>query len=158
MSQVIDTEFSYQKFGDNCFQLTSRFQFHSRIVTGNPATMAFIQYDGEGLFVLYPGFCWDGASDGNPHQTDKELWFSIMHDCKFRLFREGLINPDEWFTVANEEMEEDARNVGISHLVADIIELAVQEFGKKNAYGGEPILIVNSHLPRTITDIKNEKI
>ena len=158
MSQVIDTEFSYQQWGGNCFQLTSQFQFRSRIITGNPAHMMFISYDGQGLFTLHPGFAWDGASDGNIHQTDKELWFSIMHDPKFRMMREGLIDPDKWFTTTNQEMEEDARNVGIHHLVADIIELAVQEFGKKNAYGGNPICVCNSHLPKTIINIENKPI
>ena len=132
----------YQKFGSGCFQLAQVFHYDSQIKTGQPCSLPFLHYDGQGGFDFEPGFCWDGASvPGQPTaQTHAEVLLSLPHDGKFRMFREGLINPVVWLEVANKEMKEDALKAGMNYAESEVFFLAVEEFGKRNAFGGNPIL------------------
>jgi hypothetical protein len=131
----IDKLFQLQQFGDRCFQLMApQVRYQSRIKTGSPATIPYAQYDGEGLFIFYQGFCYDGAS--NPiqitAQTNSELALALPHDGKYRMMRSGLI-PQEWRKIADEELIEDAEAAGMFHLIADAFYAAVEEFGAENA-------------------------
>ena len=131
----------YQQWGSACFQLTRDHRFQSRIKTGEPCSMEFIDYDGQGNFTLKAGFAYDGASvpDQPTPQTPAEIYLAAQHDAKFRLFRSGLIGL-EWLDTANEEMKEDAVFAGMNTEVAEAFYLAVEHFGAGNAKGGNPVL------------------
>ena len=130
----VDKTFQLQQFGDRCFQLlTPIIQYRSRIKTGYAAHLEYVSYDGEGLFIFYQGFCYDGAS--NPlqgtAQTNSELALSLAHDAKYRFMRAGLIDPAYWKKVADEELIEDAEAAGMPDLIADVFYEVVERFGNK---------------------------
>lgn len=101
--------------------------------------MEFIEYDGEGLFSILPGFAFDGASAPNQPvpQTDAEIYLAAHHDPIYRLIRAGLIDI-KWIHVANAEMEADAEWAGMPSLIAEIFYFSVDHFGEKYAEGGNP--------------------
>jgi hypothetical protein len=118
--------------------------YRSRIVTGCPAEIAFAKYDGQGMFYIYEGFCFDGAS--NPiqvtAQTNSELALGLPHDLKFRFMRAGLIPLKDNFDIANDELKEDAEAAGMAHLMADAFYEAVELFGKTYAEEASSIIEV----------------
>ena len=137
-----DTTIYYQKFGAGCFQLARTFHVETEIKTGFPCSLPFLEYDGKGQLVFLPGFAWDGASVPGQitAQTVAEIILSLPHDGKFRLFREGLIDPKVWLETANKEMRTDALKAGMPYALSEVFFVAVDEFGAANAYGGNPIL------------------
>ena len=142
----VDKTFQLQQFGDRCFQLlTPIIQYRSRIITRFPSTLRYASYDGEGLFFIYQGFSYDGAS--NPlqitAQTNSELALGLPHDMKYRFMRAGLINPSYWKKVADEELIEDAEAAGMPHLIADVFYEAVERFGNKYVEVKSNIVEVN---------------
>jgi hypothetical protein len=141
----IDKIFTLEKFGDRCFQLLSaKVRYQSRIKTGFPARINFVDYDGQGLFTIYAGKAYDGAS--NPiqvtAQTNAELALGLPHDIKFDFMRKGLIPFKGNFDIANDELEEDARAANMPHLIADAFHDAVQLFGAQFARENSSIIEV----------------
>lgn len=135
-----DKSIKYQCFGGNCFQLVEPYRFETSIGPDAPVTMPFIHLDQFGQGVLSPGFAWDGAS-GPVFQTKSILRAALGHDAKYRLMREGLIDPDKWRSVADKEFYKDLRADGVPMLRADTFYVAVRQWGADNATGGNPIEI-----------------
>ena len=139
----IDQQISYQQFGTACFQLVKDYRFQSAIKTGNPFSLPFMEYDGQGGFHLLPGFCWDGPS--NPLQIGSapksQIRTSAEHDAKYRAMREGLIDAATWKDTADQELRSVGIADGMPTFEADAFYEAVKEFGGSDAKGGEPIIV-----------------
>jgi hypothetical protein len=140
---IQETHIAYQQFGTACFQLTGDHWFQSRIKTGMPCRLPFMEYDGNGWFHLQAGFCWDGPS--NPLQVGSapkcQMRTSLYHDAKYRVMREGLIDPAVWKDTADEELKEVGEIDGMPSLEAEAFFVAVSEFGGSDARGGDPIIV-----------------
>ena len=132
----------YQRWGTGCFQVTRKHSWQSEIVTHNPCSMEFIEYDGEGRFTILEGFAFDGASVPNQPipQTPAEIYLAAHHDPIYRLIRAGLI-PISWIHIANKEMEADAEWAGMPKLIAEVSYFSVDKFGERYAVGGNPELV-----------------
>lgn len=80
----------------------------------------------DGLFTLYAGFAWDGAS-GPAIDRKENMRASCIHDGFFKAFREGLL-PRRYREKADHEYVRRCEEDGMCDIVANMNEWALHHF------------------------------
>jgi len=99
----------------------------------------------DGVLIIDKGFSWDGAS-GPAVDTKSMIRPSLLHDCLYRLMKDGLLSL-KWRKAADKEFRriyiEDAQ--GWKKCVAPIrawwLFRGVRDFGRSSAVRSKPVIL-----------------
>lgn len=84
-----------------------------------------------GRLHILRGYAWDGPSGPCP-DLPSLMPASLVHDVFYQLMRKGLL-PPESRAIADKEFGRIAEEDGAMHLIAEIVEEAVEHFGETYA-------------------------
>lgn len=101
---------------------------------GSPIKTEFFELDVLGMLTIKKGYRWDGPS-GPTVDTPSFMRSSAVHDCFFQILRLGLIEDElreNFFLVANDDLEVLSVEDGMLKTRASIVRFTVSQFGKKH--------------------------
>ena len=96
-------------------------------VKGNEVEIPIATMDMQGNTIIYPSFCWDGAS-GPTIDTLTSMICSLIHDLGYQLIRLGLIDP-KYKSYFDDLLRDIGKEDGMYGWRTDIWHFAVSEFG-----------------------------
>lgn len=101
---------------------------------GSSILSIFFMLDVLGYLTIKKGYRWDGPS-GPTIDTASFMRSSAVHDCFYQILRLGLIEDelrDNFFLVANDDIEVLSVEDGMLKTRASIVRFSVSKFGKKH--------------------------